>query len=133
MTTEPVPAPPGLTRRQILFGGAGAVVAAGVGLSLAGPGRGLLDVLPFVGGGAQGTQGCAQNDLPAPPICEGPAGQWPPPSPGSIPGCNPADPSNAGNVWGYFVTAVLRVPHGTDSEERCAFNELGTCVAVLVE
>jgi hypothetical protein len=52
MTTEVSPAPRGLSRRQILFGGAGAVVAAGVGLSLAGPGRGLLDVLPFVGGGA---------------------------------------------------------------------------------
>jgi hypothetical protein len=52
MTTEVPPVARGLSRRQILLGGAGAVVAAGVGLSLAGPGRGLLDVLPFVGGGA---------------------------------------------------------------------------------
>jgi hypothetical protein len=40
-----------LSRRQILFGGAGAVVAAGVSLSLTGQGRGLLDLLPFVEGG----------------------------------------------------------------------------------
>ena len=53
MTTTEVPAAPsGLSRRQILFGGAGAVLAVGVGLSAAGPGRGLLDALPFVGGGA---------------------------------------------------------------------------------
>ena len=52
MTTDVSPAPRPLSRRQLLFGGAGAIVAAGVGLSIAGPGRGLLDVLPFVGGGA---------------------------------------------------------------------------------
>jgi hypothetical protein len=51
MTTEVSPVPRRLSRRQILFGGAGAVVAAGVGLSLAGPGRGLLDALPFLGRG----------------------------------------------------------------------------------
>jgi hypothetical protein len=50
MTTESVPiATGGLSRRQLLLGGAGAVVAAGVGLSLTASGRSLFDALPFVG------------------------------------------------------------------------------------
>jgi hypothetical protein len=38
-----------------------------------------------------------------------------------------------GDVWGYFVTPVIPAPAGTSSEELCAFDELGTCIAVLVE
>jgi Flp pilus assembly protein TadG len=38
-----------------------------------------------------------------------------------------------GDVWGYFVTAVTPAPAGSASEELCAFDELGTCIAVLVE
>jgi hypothetical protein len=50
MTTDSVPAATGgLSRRQLLLGGAGAIVAAGVGLSLTAPGRSLFDALPFVG------------------------------------------------------------------------------------
>lgn len=38
-----------------------------------------------------------------------------------------------GDVWGYFVTPVIPAPAANASDELCAFDELGTCVAVLVE
>ncbi len=36
-----------------------------------------------------------------------------------------------GDLWGYFVTPV--VPAARSSDELCAFDELRTCIAVLVE
>jgi hypothetical protein len=80
----------------------------------------------FVGAGGQGTQGCAQNDLPPPPLCP----TWPD-SNGSA-GCDPSTNAQKGNVWGYFVTNVILGPAGT-SNDLCAFNEVGLCVAVLTE
>jgi hypothetical protein len=71
--------------------------------------------------------GCADNDLPPPPACA----SWPADD-GSA-ACDPAANVNKGNVWGYFVTNVLPVPGGIVAEERCVFNELGTCAARLVE
>jgi hypothetical protein len=71
--------------------------------------------------------GCSDNDLPPPPGCP----TWPN-SDGSA-GCDPASNANKGNVWGYFVTAVLPVPGSIVSEERCEFGELGSCAARLVE
>ena len=38
-----------------------------------------------------------------------------------------------GDVWGYFVTPVIPAPAGSASDELCAFDALGTCIAVLVE
>ncbi|HXG75779.1 MAG TPA: pilus assembly protein TadG-related protein [Gaiellaceae bacterium] len=38
-----------------------------------------------------------------------------------------------GDVWGYFVTPVVPASAGNASDELCAFDELGTCIAVLVE
>jgi Flp pilus assembly protein TadG len=38
-----------------------------------------------------------------------------------------------GDVWGYFITPVIPAPAGSASDELCAFDELGTCIAVLVE
>jgi len=49
MTIEAEPAARGLSRRQLLFAGAGAIVVAGAGLSRTAPGRSLFDALPFVG------------------------------------------------------------------------------------
>ena len=48
------------------------------------------------------------------------------------PGDVPAVPG-AKNVWGHFVTYVVPNPNATPSDELCAFNEAGTCMAVLVE
>jgi hypothetical protein len=81
----------------------------------------------FHGGGAQGTQGCPDNDLPPPPGCP----TWP--NDDGSAACDPASNVNKGNVWGYFVTTVLPVPGSILSEERCKFDELGTCAARLVE
>jgi len=50
MTIEAEPATRGLSRRQLLLGGAGALVVAGVGLSRTWSGRGLFEALPFIGG-----------------------------------------------------------------------------------
>src|SRR3954447_14521533 len=52
MSSEVAVGPRVMSRRQILVGGAGVVVAAGVGLSMAGAGEGLLNALPFVGSGS---------------------------------------------------------------------------------
>jgi hypothetical protein len=71
--------------------------------------------------------GCPDNDLPPPPGCP----TWP--SDDGSAGCDPASNANKGNVWGYFVTAVLPVPGSIVSEVRCEFGELGTCAARLVE
>jgi hypothetical protein len=38
-----------------------------------------------------------------------------------------------GDVWGHFVNIVVPNPNGTASDQLCNFNELGTCIAVLVE
>ena len=38
-----------------------------------------------------------------------------------------------GDLWGYFVTPVIPSPAGSASDELCAFDALGTCIAVLVE
>jgi len=38
-----------------------------------------------------------------------------------------------GDVWGHFVTFVPFVKGGTESEDLCAFNEIGICAAVLTE
>ena len=71
--------------------------------------------------------GCPDNDLPPPPGCP----TWP--NNNGSNGCDPAANVNKGNVWGYFVTVVLPVPGSILSEERCKFDELGTCAARLVE
>jgi hypothetical protein len=38
-----------------------------------------------------------------------------------------------GDVWGHFVNIVVPNPNGTASDQLCNYNELGTCIAVLVE
>jgi hypothetical protein len=78
----------------------------------------------FVGGGAQGTQGCPDNDPPPP--CPDPAN----PS-GSI--CDPANSRYQGGVWGYFITPVFPSPNQPPSEDLCDFSQLGTCAAVLTK
>jgi hypothetical protein len=50
MTHEESTASPRVSRRQLIIGGAGAALIAGLGVSLSTNGRGLLDALPFVGG-----------------------------------------------------------------------------------
>lgn len=50
MTIEASSIPsPGLNRRQLLIAGAGAALAAGIGLSVTSSGRGLLGALPLLG------------------------------------------------------------------------------------
>jgi hypothetical protein len=79
----------------------------------------------FVGGGGQGTKGCAANDKPPPPLCP----TWPN---GTSGGCDPASQKVQGDVWGYFVTDVIL--GGNDaSDEFCAFNEVGLCIGVLTQ
>ena len=78
----------------------------------------------FVGGGAQGTHGCADNDPPpTPPFC--PRNSQNP--------CDADDNEVQGAVWGYFITDVKPPSGGTPAPQLCAFDELGTCIAVLVE
>lgn len=78
----------------------------------------------FVGGGAQGTQGCPDNDPPpTPPFC---------PKNSQNP-CDADDNEVQGAVWGYFITDVKPPSGGTPAPQLCAFDELGTCIAVLVE
>ena len=48
------------------------------------------------------------------------------------PGDDPAVPG-AKNVWGHFMTYVVPNPNATPTDELCAFNEAGTCMAILVE
>lgn len=50
-------------------------------------------------------------------------------------GCPGDDPASvsARDVWGHFITYVIPDPNATATEELCAFDELGTCIAVLVE
>jgi hypothetical protein len=66
----------------------------------------------------------------------GPAGPG-----GAQTGCSENDPhplglnatKDNGDVWGHFVNIVVPNPHGTPSEQLCNFDEVGTCIAVLVE
>ncbi|MDQ3379921.1 MAG: Tad domain-containing protein [Actinomycetota bacterium] len=75
----------------------------------------------FTKNGGQMAQGCpGENDPPpTPPFCGGT-------------NCDPGDQKVQGAVWGYFVTEVKLSP-ARPSDELCKFDELGTCVAVLVE
>jgi hypothetical protein len=43
------------------------------------------------------------------------------------------DQKDNGDVWGHFVNIVVPNPNGTASDQLCNYNELGTCIAVLVE
>ena len=77
----------------------------------------------FVGGGAQGTQGCADNDPPPPcPTPSSPSGNL----------CDPAYSRYQGAIWGYYITQVT-TQNVRPSDELCAFNQVGTCVAVLTK
>lgn len=63
------------------------------------------------------------------------------------PGCSDNDPHpiygtaykqnkphlDDGDLWGYFITPVIPAPAGSASDDLCAFDALGTCIAVLVE
>ena len=75
----------------------------------------------FTKNGGQMAQGCpGENDPPpTPPFCSGGP-------------CDPGDTKVQGAVWGYYVTDVKLTP-AVPSDELCEFDELGTCVAVLVE
>jgi Flp pilus assembly protein TadG len=44
----------------------------------------------------------------------------------------PLDPGPK-NVWGHWITFVTPNPNATPSDELCAFDEAGACIAVLVE
>ena len=48
-------------------------------------------------------------------------------------GVLPTAKSVKGDVWGYFVTDVPNLPGATVSNEFCAFNEVGLCLAVLTQ
>jgi len=50
-------------------------------------------------------------------------------------GCPGDQPTNPGpkNVWGHWVSYVIPNPNATPSDQLCAFDNAGTCVAVLVE
>jgi len=77
------------------------------------------------------TQGC-----PDPDGINGPLkGNDPHPIYGtSCPKGSPNNPTcDDGDVWGHFVTFTVPAPAGSASEELCDFNELGICIAVLVE
>ena len=74
----------------------------------------------FTKNGQQMAQGCADNDPPpTPPFCSGGP-------------CNPDDQKVQGAVWGYFIVQVHPSP-ARPTNELCEFDELGACVAVLVE
>jgi hypothetical protein len=52
----------------------------------------------------------------------------------NCPGDDPAPPgSRNGSVWGHFINYVLPDPNAGPSEVLCEFDELETCVPVLVE
>jgi Flp pilus assembly protein TadG len=74
----------------------------------------------FTQNGPSMSQGCPDNDPPpTPPTCGGGP-------------CDAGDTAVQGAVWGYFITQVF--PNiAPPSDELCAFDELGTCIAVLVE
>ena len=38
-----------------------------------------------------------------------------------------------GDVWGHFVNNVIFSAMGRENDELCNFDEVGTCIAVLVE
>ena len=38
-----------------------------------------------------------------------------------------------GDVWGHFVNIVIFSSSGTPNDPLCNFDEVGTCIAVLVE
>jgi hypothetical protein len=75
----------------------------------------------FVTNTGPGTSGCATNDPPpTPPFCNGQP-------------CSADSQKIAGAIWGYFITQVHPSPQANPSDELCAFDQLGTCLAVLVE
>ena len=72
--------------------------------------------------------------------CYGPGGEAGPPwnDPHPIYGSSYLSKPNKqhiddGDVWGYFVTPVIPAPAGSANDELCAFDGLGTCIAVVVE
>ena len=78
----------------------------------------------FVGGGQQGTAGCASNDPPpSPPYC---------PRRSTTP-CDADDTEVQGAVWGHFVVQVDPPARGRPGPELCDFAALDKCIAVLVE
>lgn len=60
---------------------------------------------------------------------------------GNQTGCTENDPhplglsstKDNGDVWGHFVNIPVPSDEGEASEKLCNFNEIGTCIAVLVE
>ena len=38
-----------------------------------------------------------------------------------------------GDVWGHFINVVVFSASGTPDDKLCNFDEVGTCIAVLVE
>ena len=38
-----------------------------------------------------------------------------------------------GDVWGHFINVVVFSAGGTPDDNLCNFDEVGTCIAVLVE
>jgi hypothetical protein len=79
----------------------------------------------FVGGGAQGTQGCPTNDPPPTTTLCKQGRRFRP--------CTASDSAIQGAVWGYFVTTVPFAPRPRPSDELCVFSEPDQCIAVLVE
>ena len=63
---------------------------------------------------------------------------------GGAPGCSDNEPHpwygtnyrrtlDNGDVWGHFINIVVFSSSGTSNDELCNFDEVGTCIAVLVE
>lgn len=79
----------------------------------------------FIGGGANGTLGCPDNDPPpTTTLCKQGRNFRP---------CTASDNAVQGAVWGYFVTTVPFAPRPRPSDEFCVFSDPDQCVAVLVE
>jgi hypothetical protein len=75
----------------------------------------------FATGTPSGTQGCPDNDPPpTPPFCNGQP-------------CSATAQRVQGAVWGYFITPVFASPRAKPSDDFCSFDQLGTCIAVLVK
>jgi hypothetical protein len=75
----------------------------------------------FTKTGPQMSQGCpGENDPPpTPPFCSGGP-------------CDPSDNKVQGAVWGYYITDV-KLEGRPDEDELCDFDDVRTCVALLVE
>ena len=63
---------------------------------------------------------------------------------GGAPGCPDNEPHpwygttyrkslDNGDVWGHFINIVVFSSSGRGNDELCNFDEVGTCIAVLVE